>query len=251
EKTTNVQALPGSNALLVRGTPDEVKLAKRIAALIDTERRQLLFSLKVYDVSAERKEHFGVDSSWVNGSRGVYDLVVPPFAETIDFLRNFQALASNGIARGVYETNLLALENQQGHFGKKQTATIALISNKQVETQKIEADNSLYVTGRLLPSGDVQARIQYVEESLDDDEEDSDNSNRPPRVSSQSLNSEVYIKPGQTIILGGFDNTVTQQTESGIPVLSSIPLLGELFKSTSEVKSKYKRYVSISFQVIE
>ncbi|HHC6764127.1 TPA: secretin N-terminal domain-containing protein, partial [Vibrio parahaemolyticus] len=42
EKTTNVQALPGSNALLVRGTPDEVKLAKRIAALIDTERRQLL-----------------------------------------------------------------------------------------------------------------------------------------------------------------------------------------------------------------
>ncbi|EIW7482440.1 secretin N-terminal domain-containing protein [Vibrio parahaemolyticus] len=251
EKTTNVQALPGSNALLVRGTPDEVKLAKRIAALIDTERRQLLFSLKVYDVSAERKEHFGVDSSWVNGSRGVYDLVVPPFTETIDFLRNFQALASNGIARGVYETNLLALENQQGHFGKKQTATIALISNKQVETQKIEADNSLYVTGRLLPSGDVQARIQYIEESLDDDEEDSDNSNRPPRVSSQSLNSEVYIKPGQTIILGGFDNTVTQQTESGIPVLSSIPLLGELFKSTSEVKSKYKRYVSISFQVIE
>lgn len=106
------------------------------------------------------------------------------------------------------------------------------------------------MTGRLLPSGDVQARIQYIEESLDDDKE-SDNSNRPPKVSSQSLNSEVYIKPGQTIILGGFDNTVTQQMKSGIPVLSSIPLLGELFKSTSEVKSKYKRYVSISFQVID
>ncbi|CAH8182095.1 hypothetical protein VAE128_150003 [Vibrio aestuarianus] len=38
EKTSKVQALPGSNALLVRGTPEEIKLAKRIAALIDVKR---------------------------------------------------------------------------------------------------------------------------------------------------------------------------------------------------------------------
>ncbi|WP_188014092.1 secretin N-terminal domain-containing protein [Photobacterium damselae] len=246
EKSTQVQALPGSNALLVRGTQEEVKLAKRIAALIDIKRRQLLFSLKVYDISAERKENLGLDSGWLDGSRGIYDIVVPPFSETTDFLKNFHTLYNNGIARSVYETNLLALENQQGQFGKKQTATIALISNKEVKTEKIEADNSLYVTGRLLPSGQVQARIEYVEEALDDGE-----SNKPPRVSSQSLSSEVYIQPDQTVILGGFDNTATQQQKSGIPVLSSIPLLGELFKYTSESKHKYKRYVSISFQVIE
>lgn len=201
----------------------------------------------MYDISAERKENLGIDSGWLNGSRGIYDIVVPPFTETTDFLKNFQALYTNGIARSVYETNLLALENQQGQFGKKQTATLTLISDKEVKTEKIEADNSLYVTGRLLPSGQVQARIQYVEEALDEEGD----SNRPPRVSSQSLNSEVYIQPGQTVILGGFDNTVTQQQESGVPVLSSIPLLGELFKYTSESKHKYKRYVSISFQVVE
>ncbi|EGR0284581.1 secretin, partial [Vibrio parahaemolyticus] len=249
EKSTKVQALPGTNALLIRGTQEEVKLAKRIAALIDVKRRQLLFSLKVYDISAERKENLGIDSGWLNGNRGIYDIVVPPFTETKDFVKNFQALYSNGIARSVYETNLVALENQQSQFGKKQTATLTLISDKQVKTEKIEADNSLYVTGRLLPSGQVQARIQYVEESLDED--DNEDSNRPPRVSSQSLNSEVYIQPNQTVILGGFDNTVTQQQESGVPIISSIPLLGELFKYTSESKHKYKRYVSISFQVIE
>ncbi|WP_229616255.1 secretin N-terminal domain-containing protein [Vibrio parahaemolyticus] len=251
EKSTKVQALPGTNALLIRGTQEEVKLAKRIAALIDVKRRQLLFSLKVYDISAERKENLGIDSGWLNGNRGIYDIVVPPFTETKDFVKNFQALYSNGIARSVYETNLVALENQQSQFGKKQTATLTLISDKQVKTEKIEADNSLYVTGRLLPSGQVQARIQYVEESLDEDENDNEGSNRPPRVSSQSLNSEVYIQPNQTVILGGFDNTVTQQQESGVPIISSIPLLGELFKYTSESKHKYKRYVSISFQVIE
>lgn len=73
----------------------------------------------------------------------------------------------------------------------------------------------------------------------------------PCRVDSQELSSEVYIQPEQTIILGGFENTVTQQTENGVPVLANIPLLGELFKYTTDSKRKYKRYVSIAFQVIE
>ncbi|EGR1312060.1 secretin, partial [Vibrio cholerae] len=245
EKTSQVQALPSSNALLVRGTPDEIKLAKRIASLIDIQRRQLLFTLKVYDVSAEKSENFGIDSSWLNGTRGIYDIIVPPFAQTKDFLRNFQALSTNGLARGVYQTNLLVLENQKGHFGKKETATITLISERQVETQKIEADNSLYITGRLLPTGHVQAKIEYIEESLGDSDD-----SKPPRVSSQSLQTEVYIKPDQTVILGGFDNTATQFTTNAVPVLSSIPLLGELFKNTSQIKQKYKRYISISFEVL-
>lgn len=165
------------------------------------------------------------------------------------FFKNFQALYTNNMARGVYETNLLVLENQQGHFGKKETATVVLISDKQVSTQKIEAENSLYVTGRLLPSGKVQAKFSYIEESLSDDKAEG-GATQAPRVNSQSLTSEVYIEPGQTVILGGFDNTVTDSVESGVPILSSIPWLGELFKSKKETKRKYKRYVSVSFKVI-
>ncbi|TQP87892.1 type II and III secretion system protein, partial [Vibrio cholerae] len=124
------------------------------------------------------------------------------------------------------------------------------ISERQVEVQKIEADNSLYVTGRLLPSGNVQAKVEYIEESLGDKDSES-KKNEPPRVSSQSIGTEVYIKPNQTVILGGFDNTVTQLTTSNVPVLSSIPLLGELFKNTSQKKYKVRRYVSVSFEVID
>ena len=103
----------------------------------------------------------------------------------------------------------------------------------------------------MLPSGSVQAKIRYIEESLDDSDDDDSTTAEPPRVSSQSLESEVYIHPDQTVVLGGFDNTETQSTETGVPVLSSIPLLGELFKSTNETKRKYKRYVSISYEVVE
>lgn len=247
-RTTKVQVLPSFNALLIRGTPEEILLAKRLAKLIDVKSQQLLFTLKVYDVSNEINNDFGLDSSWLSGTRGFYDIIMPPFTQTVDFFKNFQALSSNGFINGVYETNILVLENQQGNFGKKETATFTAISEQQIETQKIVADKSLYITGRLLPLGFVHAHIKYIEESLDDT---TNNNVQPPKVNSQSLVTEVYIKPEQTIILGGFDTTVTSKSVNRVPVISSIPLIGELFKRTSEKKQKFKRYISVSYQVVE
>ncbi|EKN4037911.1 secretin N-terminal domain-containing protein [Yersinia enterocolitica] len=253
EKTSKVQAIPGTNALLIRGTPDEITLAKRIGTMIDVKGKQLMFSLKVYDVAADRTESFGANNTLLNGSKGLYDILTLPYSATKDFLNNFQAMYSNGLARSVYSTNLLILENHQGHFGKKDTITVNLVSNKEVESLKIEADNSLYVTGRVLPNGGVQAKLEYVEEHFEGDGNNNKQSgvSTPPRVSSQSLSSEAYIKPNETIVLGGFDNTETESSESGVPVLSSIPLIGEVFKSTKSTKRKFKRYIAVSFQVIE
>lgn len=123
--------------MLVRGTPEEIQLAKRIATLIDVKRQQLLFFLRVYDVSVERTEALGVNSSWLNGSRGLYDIIVPPFTDTVDFFKNFQALYTNNMARGVYETNLLVLENQQGHFGKKKRLQLYLYLISKYQLKKL------------------------------------------------------------------------------------------------------------------
>ncbi|EKT64633.1 secretin N-terminal domain-containing protein [Providencia burhodogranariea] len=250
EQTSKVQMLPGTNALLVRGTPSEITLAKRIATMIDVQGKQLMFSLKVYDVAVERTEGFGADGSLLNNSIGLYDILSKPFSATKDFIKSFQAMYRNGTARSIYSTNLLILENHQGHFGKKDTVTVNLVSSKEIESLKIEADNSLYVTGKILPNGGVHAKLEYIEEHFDDGDGNSDVV-QPPKVSSQSLSSEAYIKPHQTLVLGGFDNTETQSSESGIPVLSSIPFVGEIFKSTTETKRKYKRYIAVSFEVID
>ncbi|EKT60098.1 type II secretion system protein GspD [Providencia sneebia] len=254
EKTSKVQMLPGTNALLVSGTPSEIELAKRIATMIDVKGQQLMFSLKVYDVAVDHTESFGADSSMLNSSVGLYDILSKPFSATTDFIKSFQAMYRNGTAKSIYSTNLLILENHQGNFGRKDTVTVNLVSSREIESLKIEADNSLYVTGRILPDGSVHAKLEYVEEHFDDNDNDDNHSSnivQPPKVTSQSLSSEAYIKPHQTIVLGGFDNTVIQSSETGVPVLSSIPFIGEAFKSSTDTKYKYKRYIAVSFEVID
>ena len=89
--------------MLIRGTPAEIKLAKRIASLIDIKRQQLLFFLKVYDISVSSDKKLGMDSSWLNGPLGIYGIIAPPFIQTKSFVQNFRALSSHGVARSIYE----------------------------------------------------------------------------------------------------------------------------------------------------
>lgn len=249
ERTTRIVALPAINTVLIRGTPAEIALARDISKFIDVKRNGLMFTLRVYDVAVERTENIGMSPESLNVASNLYDLVTLPFSDTTTFLQGFTALTSNGNIKSIYETNLVTLDNQRAHFGKKEVATIALVSNKEVLVEEIEADNSLYITGTLQSDGSVQAKIEYIEEELSEGSSSS-NTTTPPRVSSQSLLSEVNIKPNQTAVVGGFNITESSLVVSKVPLLGSIPLVGSLFSSTKEQKRSYKRYISVSHEVV-
>jgi type II secretory pathway component GspD/PulD (secretin) len=52
------------------------------------------------------------------------------------------------------------------------------------------------------------------------------------------LSSEVAVKDRDTIILGGFIRSQKTSTKSGVPMLQDIPLLGALFSSKYDDKSR-------------
>ena len=59
-----------------------------------------------------------------------------------------------------------------------------------------------------------------------------------PTITRQYIETEVIIRSGETIILGGLVNTLKQETTKGTPWLSRLPLLGYLFK-TEDKKETY------------
>ena len=59
-----------------------------------------------------------------------------------------------------------------------------------------------------------------------------------PTTDNRTFTSEVAVKDRDTIILGGFTDTTTIKSSSGIPILENIPLLGWLFKSPSDQKTR-------------
>ena len=55
-----------------------------------------------------------------------------------------------------------------------------------------------------------------------------------PQTIRRSASAKVAVRDGDTIILGGFISTTKSKSKSGVPFLSSIPLLGYLFRQTSD-----------------
>jgi len=59
-----------------------------------------------------------------------------------------------------------------------------------------------------------------------------------PNTDKRTLSSEIAVKNGDTVILGGFIRSEKDLARSGVPILQDIPLLGALFSSHSSNKSR-------------
>lgn len=59
-----------------------------------------------------------------------------------------------------------------------------------------------------------------------------------PTTDNRTFTSEVAVKDRDTIILGGFTDTETDKSSSGVPILQDIPIIGNLFKSPSSNKTR-------------
>ncbi len=68
-----------------------------------------------------------------------------------------------------------------------------------------------------------------------------------PTISKQSNVSQTVIERGETLVL--FSRSLAQKEilESGIPFLKDIPLLGRLFKSSTEKKARYRVIMTLTF----
>ena len=59
-----------------------------------------------------------------------------------------------------------------------------------------------------------------------------------PTIAKRSAQSRVAVQNGQTIVIGGLMEDRKTSTVNKVPILGSIPLVGELFKHTVVSKTK-------------
>ena len=65
-----------------------------------------------------------------------------------------------------------------------------------------------------------------------------DNSVKLPQTEISKVRTRVSVPDGGTLLLGGQKLTEEIEAESGIPVLSRIPIVGRLFSNRSKIKDQ-------------
>lgn len=76
------------------------------------------------------------------------------------------------------------------------------------------------------------------------------NASGNPPIAQRQIQTQVTVQSGQTLLLGGLIKDIEQNNKAGVPLLSKIPGLRDLFGSTNKSKNRTELIVLITPRVI-
>jgi type IV pilus assembly protein PilQ len=71
-----------------------------------------------------------------------------------------------------------------------------------------------------------------------------------PTITKRSANSELVVRDGETVVLGGIITKSEGESESAVPFLSKIPVIGWLFKKKSKFQNDSELMIFITPKIM-
>jgi general secretion pathway protein D len=71
-----------------------------------------------------------------------------------------------------------------------------------------------------------------------------------PIISSREAHTQVLVKDGQTIVLGGLRDRQRERSQRGVPILSQIPILGGLFGGASRTTTESELFLFLTPRIL-
>lgn len=77
------------------------------------------------------------------------------------------------------------------------------------------------------------------------------NADKVPDKTTAELKTNVLVKDGETIVIGGLFRDVVKTTRSQIPLLGDLPIVGAIFRGTSDTSERQEVIVMLTPHIIE
>jgi general secretion pathway protein D len=248
-----VQADEQTNALIITAKPDIFRDMQTVIRKLDIRRAQVLVEALIVELNQDKAADFGVQWIAVQNDIGL---------DTSDFITAPQALTSGtlvgAITSGDFTFGVLARAlDQDADANIVSTPSLLTLDNEEAEI--IVGREVPFVTGSYTSTGDstnpnnpfqtiqrenvgltLKITPQINEGNAIRLSIDQEISNLLPGAaqivgtsdvitSVRSINTNVIVDDGAILVLGGLIDDVVNESESRIPIIGDIPLLGEAF----------------------
>lgn len=173
----------------------------------------------------------------------------------MDFLGNLNAALSlaqaDSLVRIISSPRIVTINKEKAEISQK-GETISVTSTVSGETitpmvTRTPVELKLDVTPQITSEGsvmlDVNVLRQFAGGIVDP------NSQARP-VNSRSAKTKVLVANGQTAVIGGIYQSDETESETGVPVLKDVPVLGWLFKQKSQQKDKNELLIFLTPRIL-
>jgi type IV pilus assembly protein PilQ len=122
-------------------------------------------------------------------------------------------------------------------------------SSGATTTQFKDAVLKLKVTPLITPDNRVILDLDVSDDSVGQ-QVTSATGGSVPSIDTRQIITQVLVNDGQTVVLGGILDTTKSRTANKVPFLADIPVLGYLFRSTTDINNKTELLIFITPKIL-
>lgn len=271
-----------TNILLIRDTAKSIEDIKRMIKVLDIPVRQVVIEARMVTVKDNVNEELGIrwgvtdngsnfsSSGSLEGASNAGNGIVPSLSERM----NVNLPASSGaaslafqvarLANGtILDLELSALEKEnKGEIIASPRITTANQKQAYIEqgveipyqqaassgataTQFKKAVLSLTVTPHITPDDRIILDLVVTQDTVSEVQ-----SGQAPAIDTQRIGTQVLVKNGETIVLGGIYQQSVISTVSKVPVLGDVPYFGWLFRNKNNFNEKKELLIFVTPRIV-
>jgi general secretion pathway protein D len=273
------------NLLMIRDTPDAVRMAEKLIALQDLAEPEVMLELEVLEVKRSRLQQLGIQYpnqltvlNIVPNPTTVVATATGPVATTNNTTTTSQLTLD--VLRGGPSAGQIGVSPNPTLNAKNDTSDVNLLANPRIRVKNREkakvhiGDRVPVITTTSTANVGVSQAVNYLDIGLKLDVEPSvllddevsmkvglEVSNIVREITNTSgvltyqigtrtAATVLRLKNGETQVLAGLINDEDRRSSSGLPGLADIPLIGRLFANRGSDSSKTEIMLLITPRVL-
>jgi len=284
-----MQISQGTNALVVRDTESKMNVLKQLIDGLDLAVPQVQIEARIVQADTTYSRSLGVQWGVQNlnsgQSFGVANFrsgTAGPFgAQTSDFLVNLPATVGGlvttpgagftfgkadgamldvrlsagellGLSKVIAAPKVTTLDKREAKISQGESIPFQTTSLQGTQTTFVDANLELNVTPQITSRDPKEIGKQILMRVRATRNAVGARSNPAgPSIDRREANTQVIIRDGETMVIGGVFIDTQNNSVAGVPYLSRIPVLGWLFKSKSESVAKQELLIFLTPSIIK
>jgi type IV pilus assembly protein PilQ len=261
-----------NDAIIVYDYPENVARAEEVVASLDVKPKQILIEATILSATLTEDMDIGIDWQTLKGSFTALSSIQHdspsyftfagssvvaaaataggltvgfPFDDVAAFIRALETVTEVTV---LANPKILAVNKQVGQvyigtkLGYKLTTTTELSSTE--ETTFLDTGTKLSFRPFICDDGYIRMDIHSKDSSGEL------NSQNVPDETSAELVSNIMVKDGQTVVIGGLFRDKITTTRRQIPVLGDLPIVGGVFRGTTDQSARQEVMVLLTPHII-
>ncbi|MBL8989661.1 MAG: type II secretion system protein GspD [Gemmatimonadetes bacterium] len=254
-----------TNSLFVRASDEDFRVIEEAVSQLDVRPLQVLIEVLIVEAQTDRHFSLGADlfvpargpdgsvEARVTGG-GLGDLVIKLLnlgrGDIDATIRSAQSkghldIVSRPVLIASNNTEARLLVGSQRPFVQVSRSLPTDVPTRDQVVQYRDVGTKLLVRPTINQDGYVTLAIQQeINAATSEVQFDA------PVISTREASTQLLVRDGQTIVIGGLKDQQSERRQTGVPLLSGIPIIGGLFGSASRRSNSTELYLFLTPRIL-